>query len=108
MKCLYPVDRAGIIPVLDSITRTLRDTGEHKAADYVAGYRDTIETQPAVKREPLSATEAKGVLLVLEMLSLSERCWCAAGTSDLVPDHNEICMKVQALHRAMGTKGRKG
>ena len=106
-RCLYPVDRAGIIPVLDSIAKTLRDTGEYKAADYVSGYRDTIETQPAVKAEPLSLTEARGVLLVLEMLSQSKHCWCAAGMSDLVPDHNEICLKVQALHQVMDRKAKR-
>ncbi|KKM60659.1 hypothetical protein LCGC14_1539510, partial [marine sediment metagenome] len=91
------VPRTGVIPVLDSIAQTLREGGHQKAADYVAGYRDTIETQPAVAQEPLSLTEARGVLLVLDMLSASHLCWCAAGASDLVPDHNEICVKVQAL-----------
>ena len=103
-----PVPRTGVIPALDSIAQTLRETGDRKAADYVAGYRDTIETQPAVAQEPLSLTEAGGVLLVLDMLSASHLCWCAAGASDLVPDHNEICVKVQALYRTIGRKTRKG
>ncbi len=106
----YPslVDRDTVIPVLNSIAKTLHESGYQKASDYVSGYRDTIETQPAVKQEPLSDTEAGGVLLVLDMLSRSHECWCAAGTSELIPDHNEICIKVRALYESMGRKERKG
>ena len=97
--------RYGIIEILDSITKTLQENKHQEAADYVSGYRDTIETQPAVTREPLSHTETGGVLLVLDMLSRSHECWCAAGTSDLIPDHNEICVKVRALYQSIGQKG---
>ena len=99
-----PVDRDIVIPVLDSIAKTLRESGYQEASDYVSGYRDTIETQPAVTREPLSLPEAGGVVLVLDMLSRSHECWCAAGSSDLIPDHNEICVKVRALYESMGRK----